>query len=233
MLAVFAWILSIVGIAVTFVYLLGAAMSTVPQKVTLLSAITLAILPLLVLAGAGWGFSKGSQIGKSFLRFGIPFLISIVTLVMIGSSVKLPRFGGPDTEYFGKDTEQPRYRLEIRAASLEPIEGYREMRTSPEDPVIVHVAEEALFTNADLHHTTTFRENRHFPTKITLGFHGRAQPRLQELSLEMKGAYWAILLDGDLWTISRLEEPLERELTLDAGMKAEEAGEWASGMVQE
>ena len=234
MIAAFAWILSILGITITYIFLLGAAMSTVPQSLNLPTALGLALLPATVLIGAGWTFWTGRQlIGKVLLLYGVPCLLSLVTLFMIGTSVKLPRLGGPYAQYYGKNTDQPRYRFEIRAASLEPKTGYSEMRTNVGDPVTFYVADDVLFTHADLYSTSTYRESRNSETTITLGFHGGAQPRLQELSREMQGGYWAVLLDGELWLASRIREPLDRDLTLSAGFQAEDAADWAQGMVQE
>jgi hypothetical protein len=234
MLAVFAWILSILGIAVTYIFLLGAAMSTVPQKLNVPSAIALAILPVVVLIGVGWALWKGAQpIGKGLLLYGVPGLLSVITLFMIVTSVKLPRMSGPYTEYFGKNTDQPRYRLEIRAAATEPKDGWTRMPAVHGGSTTWYVGDEVLFTHADLYNTTTFRETRHGLTSITLAFHGGAQPRVQELSTRMQGGYWAILLDGELWMVCRIQDPLERELTLWQQFDPKEAADWASGMVWE
>ena len=234
MVAVFSWILSVLGIVITYTFLLGAAMSTVPQKLNLPTAMGLAVLPAIVIIGASWTFWKGSQpMGKNVLLLGVPFLLAIITLIMIGGSVKLPRVGGPYTEYFGKDTDEPHYRLEIRPASVDLKDGYAAMQASQGDNATCYVSDEILFTQADLISTSTYRETRNGPTTITLDFHGGAQPRLQELSRNMQGGYWAILLDDELWLACRIVEPLERGLTLSPMFDARSAERYARGIVQE
>lgn len=232
MLVAVSWILSLLGIATTYIFLLGAAMSTVPQKLNFGSALGLAILPVIALFAAVWTFWKGSQpIGRNILIFGVPCLLAIATLLMIASSVKLPKMGGPFTEYYGKDTDQPRYQLEIRPASQEPKEGYAEMRATRGDSSTWYVGEEVLFTTDDLYNTTTVRETRSGPARITLGVHGGAQPRLKEASAQMLGEYWAVLLDGELWVVCRIQEELGRELVIGTEFEAKEASELARGLV--
>ncbi len=92
MLTVFAWILSALGIAASYIFLLGAAMSMVPQKLSIPKAMGLAALPAIVIMGTSWTIWKGGQpIGKNLLLFGIPFLLAIVTLIMIIPPSKSPR----------------------------------------------------------------------------------------------------------------------------------------------
>lgn len=234
MAAAFSWILSVLGIAIAYIFLLGAAMSTVPQKLTLPTALGLAILPTIVLVGVILVLWKGSQpVGKNILLHGIPFVLAVVTLIMLGGSVKFPQAGGPYNEVFGKDTDQPRYRLEIRPASLEPKDGYSEMTAKHGDPLKVYVSEEILFTHTDLISTSISREDRNSPTTLILAFHGGAQPRLQEVSRAMQGEYWALLLEGELWMSCRLVEPLERELAIGAELDPKEAARLARGIVQD
>ena len=157
----------------------------------------------------------------------------MATVFMVGSSVKPPQMGGPYTEDFGKDTEQPRYRLEIRPASPDPKEGYSEMQETHGRDATWYVGDEVLFTHADLYNTTTYRETRDGLTTITLAFHGGAQPRTQEVSTEILNGFWAILLDGEFLMGCHIQEPLERELVFPQQIEAEEADKLARAMVQE
>ena len=81
-----AWGCSLLGFGVMFVVFLGLAMSTVPGQLNYGLAIGLAVLPLIALIASGQALfpTDGSQIKRnSVLRYIIPFLISLFSLVTL------------------------------------------------------------------------------------------------------------------------------------------------------
>ncbi|MEM7345019.1 MAG: hypothetical protein AAF485_12315 [Chloroflexota bacterium] len=88
-----AWICSLLGLGVTYVILLGHAMSSAPRDLALSTALALIILPLVALIASGVVLYNAVFVQKNEKQvfiYLIPFLLSICSLFNILISLSTP-----------------------------------------------------------------------------------------------------------------------------------------------
>lgn len=238
--AALAWICSLLGAGVMYVVLLGNAMSTAPSRLPVGVLLGLAVLPVVALAAAGVGLSRFASAqapGRGALLYLVPLVIAGLTVLLLARELTATLWSGsgaigPPVEItYTPDGETPFYAMEIRPARDDPSPGFTEMIGERFDRP-VYVADDVLFTNADVAATWTEGPSPIQGYVIGLTFTESAQPRVEDLSREYTGERWAVLLNGELFVAPRIAEPFRERVLLANGFNETAAGNFARGIVR-
>ncbi len=233
-----AWVCSLLGFGLMYVVLLGNAMSTVPVQLTVGVALGLAVLPLVAVVASGMGFYKTFSTHayvRGLLVYTVPLLLAgAAVVILIGELNPTWLQGGGQegiTLTYQPTGEEPFYQLEIRPAQDNPALGFAEM-TSNRIPKPVFVADEVLFTNADVAETWMEGPIRFQGFIIGIAFRDSVQARVEALSQEHMEKRWAIVLNGELFVAPKIVEPLRDHMVLQGDFNETAAGNFARGIVQ-
>lgn len=241
MIAAIAWIGSLLGFGVLYVVLLANAMNTVPVRLTLGVAIGLAMLPSIALVAGVVGFYKSfsaQAYARAVLIYALPLLMSAASAVIITRELNpmwlqwLRGGGQPYVQAYQSDGHEPFYALEIRPAQDDPAPGLTRM-TGDRVAEPVFVAEEVLFTSADVAETWVEGPGPFQGFVIGIAFTAAAQPRVEASSRRHVGQRWAILLNGELFAAPSIVEPFRENVVLQGGFNEMAAQNFARGIMQQ
>ena len=238
-----AWILSLLGLAVSWIIMLGHAMTTVPSKLSVVPALGLSLLPVAGLLIVIWGIKSAppQKIGNAFLIYTLPGLISLFTLLSIVSSMEhrwLKKFQRDPLDFshltvatFEPVPGAPLTDFEIRRVVSSAVPGATSisLRDSDEERF---VDEETILSAADVISTSVEGPYSLTGHAVKIAFSPEAGDRVYEQSKLDDGNEWAVILNEEIIATAKVRWPIREKIVIEANFDEETARSIAKRIVQ-